>query len=167
VLQVSFQYRAGGAIPSLQASLQGRDPVRGHAATHMRPFTRKVFARRSGAYISPFSEKYMTEIDQRYLSSRTNSRWRGKPPVFAKVMRSKEGVFEGVSFIKSKDKASVLTIEQANQAIAWANRKSPTPKSTSPKSSASASRLPFIPVSHRLVGAICSWSHEIAGWVAD
>jgi hypothetical protein len=64
-------------------------------------------------------------------------------------MRSKEGVFEGVSFIKSKDKASVLTIEQANQAIAWANRKKPNAASTRPRSSASASRLPFIPVSHR------------------
>jgi hypothetical protein len=40
-------------------------------------------------------------------------------------MRSKEGAFEGVSFIKSKEKASVLTIEQANEAIAWAGKKKP------------------------------------------
>jgi hypothetical protein len=37
--------------------------------------------------------------------------------VFAKVMRSKEGVFEGVSFIKSKDKASVLTIERPTRPL--------------------------------------------------
>ena len=48
-----------------------------------------------------------------------------KPPVFARVMRSKEGAFEGVSFIKSKEKASVLTIEQANQAIEWSAKKKP------------------------------------------
>lgn len=40
-------------------------------------------------------------------------------------MRSKEGVFEGVSFIKSKDKATVMTIEDANQAIKWATSKKP------------------------------------------
>ncbi|MFC0170353.1 hypothetical protein ACFFKC_19955 [Pseudoduganella danionis] len=68
----------------------------------------------------------MSEIDQRYLVQQNKiADGETKPPVFAKVMRSKEGVFEGVSFIKSKDKASVLTIEQANEAIAWANRKKP------------------------------------------
>jgi hypothetical protein len=40
-------------------------------------------------------------------------------------MRSKEGVFEGVSFIKSKEKATILTITEANQAIAWAAKKKP------------------------------------------
>jgi hypothetical protein len=34
-------------------------------------------------------------------------------------------VFEGVSFIKSKDKATVVTIAEANEAIAWAARKKP------------------------------------------
>lgn len=68
----------------------------------------------------------MEKPDQRYLVQQNKiSEGDSKPPVFAKVMRSKEGVFEGVSFIKSKDKASVLTIEQANQAIAWAARKKP------------------------------------------
>jgi hypothetical protein len=43
-------------------------------------------------------------------------------------MRSKEGVFEGVSFIKSKDKATVMTIAEANQAIAWAQKKKPNAK---------------------------------------
>lgn len=48
-----------------------------------------------------------------------------KPPVFAKVMRSKEGKFEGVSFIKNKDKATVLTVAEAQQAIDWAASKKP------------------------------------------
>ena len=71
----------------------------------------------------------MTEIDQRYLIQQNKiADGETKPPVFAKVMRSKEGVFEGVSFIKSKEKASILTIEQANEAIAWANKKKPNAK---------------------------------------
>jgi hypothetical protein len=71
----------------------------------------------------------MSQIDQRYLIQQNKvADGETKPPVFAKVMRSKEGVFEGVSFIKSKDKASVLTIEQANEAIAWANKKKPNAK---------------------------------------
>ena len=68
----------------------------------------------------------MSELDQRYLVQQNKIvDGESKPPVFAKVMRSKDGVFEGVSFIKSKDKASVLTIEQAQEAIDWANRKKP------------------------------------------
>ncbi|SDG81839.1 MULTISPECIES: hypothetical protein [unclassified Duganella] len=68
----------------------------------------------------------MSQIDQRYLVQQNKiADGDSKPPVFAKVMRSKEGVFEGVSFIKSKEKASVLTIEQANEAIAWATKKKP------------------------------------------
>ncbi|MBV7534654.1 hypothetical protein KW842_02640 [Duganella sp. sic0402] len=71
----------------------------------------------------------MSQIDQRYIIQQNKiADGESKPPVFAKVMRSKEGVFEGVSFIKSKDKASVLTIEQANEAIAWANKKKPNAK---------------------------------------
>ena len=46
----------------------------------------------------------MEQIDQRYLVQQNKiSDGETRPPVFAKVMRSKEGVFEGVSFIKSKD----------------------------------------------------------------
>ena len=68
----------------------------------------------------------MEQNDQRYLIQQNKiADGESKPPVFAKVMRSKEGVFEGVSFIKSKEKASVLTIEQANEAIAWAGKKKP------------------------------------------
>jgi hypothetical protein len=64
--------------------------------------------------------------DQRYLIQQNKiSDGESKPPVFAKVMRSKEGVFEGVSFIKSKEKATILTIAEANQAIAWAVKKKP------------------------------------------
>lgn len=64
--------------------------------------------------------------DQRYLVQQNKiSDGESKPPVFAKVMRSKTGVFEGVSFIKSKEKASVMTIAEANQAIDWATRKKP------------------------------------------
>lgn len=71
----------------------------------------------------------MTENDQRYLIQQNKiADGESKPPVFAKVMRSKEGVFEGVSFIKSKEKASVLTIEEANEAIAWATKKKPNAK---------------------------------------
>jgi hypothetical protein len=68
----------------------------------------------------------MSENDQRYLIQQNKlADGETKPPVFAKVMRSKEGVFEGVSFIKSKEKASVLTIDEANEAIAWATKKKP------------------------------------------
>lgn len=71
----------------------------------------------------------MTENDQRYLIQQNKiADGESKPPVFAKVMRSKEGVFEGVSFIKSKEKASVLTIEEANEAVAWATKKKPNAK---------------------------------------
>lgn len=68
----------------------------------------------------------MEQNDQRYLIQQNKiADGESKPPVFAKVMRSKEGAFEGVSFIKSKEKASILTIEQANEAIEWAAKKKP------------------------------------------
>jgi hypothetical protein len=71
----------------------------------------------------------MSEIDQRYLIQQNKiADGESKPPVFAKVMRSKVGVFEGVSFIKSKEKASVLTIDEANEAVAWATKKKPNAK---------------------------------------
>ncbi|MES2739643.1 MAG: hypothetical protein V4754_01625 [Pseudomonadota bacterium] len=66
----------------------------------------------------------MEQIDQRYLVQQNKiSDADKKPPVFAKVMRSKEGAFEGVSFIKSKEKATVMTIAEANQVIKWAGDK--------------------------------------------
>lgn len=68
----------------------------------------------------------MEQNDQRYLIQQNKiADGETKPPVFAKVMRGKDGAFEGVSFIKSKEKASILTIEQANEAIAWAGKKKP------------------------------------------
>ena len=68
----------------------------------------------------------MEQNDQRYLIQQNKiSDGATKPPVFAKLMRSKSGVFEGVSFIKSKDKATIMTIDEANQAIEWAAKKKP------------------------------------------
>ncbi|MFD2273352.1 hypothetical protein ACFS07_26060 [Undibacterium arcticum] len=67
----------------------------------------------------------MTEIDQRYLVQQRKINATEKDvPVFAKAMRSKTGVFEGVSFIRNKEKkASVMTLEQAQEVIDWANAK--------------------------------------------
>ena len=66
----------------------------------------------------------MEQLDQRYLVQQNKiSDADAKPPVFAKVMRSKEGVFEGVSFIKAKNKATIMTIADANWVIEWAAEK--------------------------------------------
>ena len=68
----------------------------------------------------------MENSDQRYLVQQNKiSDGDTKPPVFAKVMRGKDGAFEGVSFIKNKDKATILTVEQAQEAIDWATAKKP------------------------------------------
>jgi hypothetical protein len=66
----------------------------------------------------------MTEIDQRYLVQQRKINATEKDvPVFAKAMRSKSGVFEGVSFIRNKEKASVMTLEQAQEVIDWVKAK--------------------------------------------
>ena len=66
----------------------------------------------------------MDTTDQRYLVQQNKiADGDKKPPVFAKVMRSKEGKFEGVSFIKNKEKATIMTIAQADEVIAWATTK--------------------------------------------
>ena len=66
----------------------------------------------------------METKDQRYLVQQNKLADGGtKPPVFAKVMRSKEGKFEGVSFIKNKDKATVMTVAEAQEVIDWAASK--------------------------------------------
>ncbi len=66
----------------------------------------------------------MENNDLRYLVQQNKiSDGDKKPPVFAKVMRSKDGAFEGVSFIKNKDKASIMTVAQAQQVIDWAGSK--------------------------------------------
>lgn len=68
----------------------------------------------------------MENTDQRYLVQQNKlSDGESKPPVFAKVMRGKDGSFEGVSFIKNKDKATVMTVAEAEEAIAWAAKKKP------------------------------------------
>ena len=62
----------------------------------------------------------MTEIDQRYLVQQRKINPDEKDvPVFAKAMRSKTGVFEGMYFIRNKEKASVMTLEQAQEVIDW------------------------------------------------
>lgn len=66
----------------------------------------------------------METIDQRYLVQQNKiSDGDKKPPVFAKVMRSKEGKFEGVSFIKNKEKATIMTVSEAQEVIDWAAAK--------------------------------------------
>lgn len=66
----------------------------------------------------------MENLDQRYLVQQNKlSDGESKPPVFAKVMRSKEGKFEGVSFIKNKEKATIMTVTQAQEVIDWASSK--------------------------------------------
>lgn len=66
----------------------------------------------------------METVDQRYLVQQNKIADDGKkPPVFAKVMRSKEGKFEGVSFIRNKEKATVMTIADAQEVITWAAQK--------------------------------------------
>ncbi len=66
----------------------------------------------------------METIDQRYLVQQNKlADKENKAPVFAKVMRSKEGKFEGVSFIRNKEKATVMTVADAQEVIDWAARK--------------------------------------------
>ena len=61
------------------------------------------------------------KIDQRYLVQQKKvNETDKKKVVFAKVMRGKDGKFEGVSFIPSKEKASVMTVAEANEVIEWA-----------------------------------------------
>lgn len=63
----------------------------------------------------------MEQIDQRYLVQQNKvNETDNKKAVFARVMRSKEGKFEGVSFIKNKEKASLMTIAEAKKVIEWA-----------------------------------------------
>ena len=62
----------------------------------------------------------MDETDQRYLvRQRKISATEKDVPVYAKVMLSKTGQFEGVSFIRNKGKASVMTLALAQQVIDW------------------------------------------------
>jgi tRNA G18 (ribose-2'-O)-methylase SpoU len=66
----------------------------------------------------------METTDQRYLVQQNKLVDDGKAaPVFAKVMRSKEGKFEGVSFIRNKEKATVMTVAEAEEVVRWAAQK--------------------------------------------
>ena len=68
--------------------------------------------------------KDVEKIDQRYLVQQKQvNETDKKKVVFAKVMRGKDGKFEGVSFIPSKEKASVMTVAEANEVIEWAASK--------------------------------------------
>jgi hypothetical protein len=66
----------------------------------------------------------METTDQRYLVQQNKrADTANAAPVFARVMRSKEGRFEGVSFIRNKDKATVMTVADAEEVVAWAAKK--------------------------------------------
>ena len=65
----------------------------------------------------------MENQDLRYLVQQNKIADAAKPPVFARVMRGKDGAFEGVSFIKNKEKATVMTVAEAQQVIDWAGSK--------------------------------------------
>ena len=68
----------------------------------------------------------MTEKEQLYFIEQRKVEPQEKDlPVYAKLMKSKEGVFEGVSFIRSRDKASLMSLAEAQQAVAWAKAKKP------------------------------------------
>lgn len=68
----------------------------------------------------------MTEEHQAYIVQQSKMKAGEKElPVYAKAMRSKEGVFEGVSFIRNREKASVMTLAEAQEAVAWAKKKKP------------------------------------------
>lgn len=66
----------------------------------------------------------MADADQGYLVQQCK-KGENNLPVYAKTMKSKEGVFEGVSFIRNRDKASVMNLQEAQQAVAWAKTKKP------------------------------------------
>lgn len=68
----------------------------------------------------------MTELNQHYIVQQCKTNAGEKElPVFAKAMRSKDGVFEGVSFIRNREKASIMTLAEAQEAVAWAKKKKP------------------------------------------
>jgi NADPH-dependent ferric siderophore reductase len=66
----------------------------------------------------------MEADDQRYLVQQNKLAGDATAaPVFARVMRSKEGKFEGVSFIRNKEKATVMSMAEAQEAVQWATKK--------------------------------------------
>jgi hypothetical protein len=66
----------------------------------------------------------METKDQRYLVQQNKLGGGGtSDPVFARVMRGKDGTFEGVSFIRNKEKATVMTVAEAEEVVRWATKK--------------------------------------------
>ena len=66
----------------------------------------------------------MNENEQRYLVRQKKIAATDKDvPVFAKAMLGKDGEFQGVSFIRNKDKASVMTLALAQQVVDWTTEK--------------------------------------------
>ncbi|MDY7575060.1 hypothetical protein [Actimicrobium sp. CCI2.3] len=62
----------------------------------------------------------MEDLDQRYQVRQRKANPDEKDvPVYAKAMIGKTGQFEGVSFIRNKDKASVMTMALAQQVVDW------------------------------------------------
>jgi hypothetical protein len=86
-------------------------------------YVARATCRKMRLCISPTKHAMETK-DQRYLVQQNKIVDDGKAaPVFAKVMRSKEGKFEGVSFIRNKEKATVMTVAEAQEAADWATKK--------------------------------------------
>lgn len=66
----------------------------------------------------------MEPIDQRYqVRQKKINATEKDAAVYAKALYSKTGAFEGVSFIRNKEKASVMTLEEAQQVVDWAASK--------------------------------------------
>jgi hypothetical protein len=65
-------------------------------------------------------EHSMEDLDQRYQVRQRKANPDDKDvPVYAKAMIGKTGQFEGVSFIRNKEKASVMTMALAQQVVDW------------------------------------------------
>lgn len=63
----------------------------------------------------------MESIDQRYqVRQKKINATEKDAAVYAKALYGKTGAFEGVSFIRNKEKASVMTLEEAQQVVDWA-----------------------------------------------
>lgn len=66
----------------------------------------------------------MTDTDQRYLVRQRKIEATEKDvAVYAKAMLGKDGEFQGVSFIRNKEKASVMTLALAQQVVDWTTSK--------------------------------------------
>jgi len=90
---------------------------------------REAGRRSKNFFIERFIRIPMAPIDKRYLvRQRKINETEKDVPVYAKAMRSKTGEFEGVSFIRNIEKASVMTIAEAQQVVEWAATKKDSAK---------------------------------------